>query len=67
MKRNAARTAPGGGVMFDGGGEPFFKQGTNGRWRDMLSREESRRYERMAMEELGLDCAHWLATGELPD
>jgi len=67
MKRNADQTAPGGGVMFDGGGESFFKKGANGRWRDVLSREESRRYERTAMEELGLECAHWLATGELPE
>jgi hypothetical protein len=32
----------------------------------VLSPQESRRYERMAMEELGLDCARWLATGEPP-
>jgi aryl sulfotransferase len=58
---------PGGDAFFENGGATFINKGTNGRWRDMLSREESRRYERMAMEELGLDCAHWLATGELPD
>jgi aryl sulfotransferase len=66
MKRNAARVAPGGGIAFEGGGEAFLPSGTNGRWRDVLSPEESRRYERMAMEELGLDCAHWLKTGALP-
>jgi aryl sulfotransferase len=66
MKRNAAHIAPGGGIAFEGGGQAFLPSGTNGRWRDVLSREESLRYERMAVKELGLECAHWLATGELP-
>jgi aryl sulfotransferase len=42
-------------------------KGTNGRWRDILTVNESSKYERRAVQELGRDCARWLATGELAD
>jgi aryl sulfotransferase len=64
MKRHAAQVAPLGGAIFEGGGETFINKGVNGRWRDVLSAEESAAYERMALEKLGPDCARWLATGE---
>ncbi len=64
MKKNAGLAAPLGGVFWDGGAETFINKGTNGRWRDVLSTDESAAYERMAREKLGSDCAHWLATGE---
>ena len=64
MKANAARVAPLGGAIFDGGAETFVNKGTNGRWRDVLSPEEIAAYEAVALEELGPDCARWLATGE---
>ena len=38
MKRNAAKSAPLGGAFWDGGAETFIHKGTNGRWRDVLSR-----------------------------
>jgi aryl sulfotransferase len=63
MKRNAAMAAPLGGIVFEGGAATFINKGTNGRWRDVLSREESRKYEDMVLRNLGPDCAHWLATG----
>jgi aryl sulfotransferase len=64
MKRHAAAVAPLGGAIFDGCAETFINKGTNGRWREVLSAEESDAYERMALEKLGPDCARWLATGE---
>jgi aryl sulfotransferase len=64
MKSHAAAAAPLGGAIFDGGAETFINKGTNGRWRDVLSAEESAAYEAMALEKLGPECAHWLATGE---
>lgn len=64
MKANAARAVPLGGIFWDGGAQTFIHKGTNGRWRDVLTREESRLYEDLALKELGEDCARWLATGD---
>ena len=60
MKAHAAASTPLGGVFWDGGAETFVHKGTNGRWRDTLSAEESAAYERRALAELGPDCAEWL-------
>jgi len=65
MKANAARVAPLGGAIFDGGAGTFINKGTNGRWRDLLSLEEVATYEATALEKLGADCAAWLAKGAL--
>ena len=63
MKRNAAKVAPLGGSIFEGGAERFVYRGTNGRWRDVLTAEDCRRYEATAREKLGDDCAMWLTEG----
>ena len=63
MKANATKSVPVGGAFWDGGAKTFIHKGTNGRWRDMLDADESQVYERRALEELGEDCANWLATG----
>ncbi len=61
MKANAAKVAPLGGAVWDGGAETFIHKGTNGRWRDVLSAEDSAAYEARALAELGDECATWLA------
>jgi len=66
MKTNADQMAPRGGAYWDKGGKVFFHRGVDGRWQDLLPEADSRRYERMAVDKLGEECAHWLATGELP-
>ncbi len=66
MKKHAAKSAPLGGVFWNGGAETFIHKGTNGRWRDVLTAEDNARYEARAMAELGEQCAQWLATGHLP-
>lgn len=66
MKANAARSAPLGGVFWDGGAATFINKGSNRRWKDTLTPEDCARYEAMALEQLGEDCARWLATGERP-
>jgi aryl sulfotransferase len=66
MKRGAERIAPLGAANLEGGRTSFFHKGTNGRWRDVLTAAESKKYEDLALQELTLDCAHWLATGEMP-
>lgn len=65
MKAHAAMSAPLGGALWEGGGETFINKGTNGRWRELLTAQDSRDYEARAAYELGGDCAHWLATGEM--
>jgi len=61
MKKNATKAVPLGGAFWDGGAATFIHKGTNGRWRDVLSPEESGRYEKIARRELGDECAAWLA------
>ncbi|MFQ4135340.1 sulfotransferase domain-containing protein [Nodosilinea sp. PGN35] len=66
MKRHAEQVAPLGGLIFEGGGQTFINKGTNGRWRDILTEEDSEWYETMAEAQLGAACAQWLAHGETP-
>ncbi len=63
MKDNAAQATPLGGGIFKGGAASFINKGSNGRWREILTAEDSARYESMAVKELGPDCARWLAEG----
>lgn len=67
MKANAMKSVPLGGVFWNGGADTFIHKGTNGRWRDVLSPADVARYEQRAVLELGSECAHWLATGDLID
>ena len=67
MKAHAENVAPLGGAIFDGGARSFINKGVNGRWRDVLTAEDSARYEAKALAELGSDCAYWLATGQGAD
>ena len=53
MKSHTDVTAPMGGAMWEGGGTTFINKGTNGRWRDILTRTEIEEYEYRAINELG--------------
>ena len=66
MKAHAEQSAPLGGVVWEGGAKTFINKGKNGRWHDVLSDADSARYETLALEKLGSECAHWLATGKMP-
>lgn len=61
MKKNAAKSVPLGGAFWDGGAEVFINKGTNGRWMDTLTAQDSAEYEARAEKELGVECARWLA------
>ena len=63
MKEHAERFSPGGGTRLKGGARSFINQGTNGRWRDMLSADDIACYEAKAIAELGEPCARWLGDG----
>jgi aryl sulfotransferase len=64
MKANATKSVPLAGAFWDAGAKVFINQGVNGRWSDTLTAEESAAYEERAVQELGADCARWLAKGE---
>lgn len=63
MKKHATRSVPVGGAFWDAGAEVFIHRGVNGRWRELLTPEQSSDYELRAQAELGGDCAAWLAAG----
>ncbi len=63
MKANATKSVPLGGAFWDGGAQTFVHKGENGRWRDTLTAEDCARYEALALQQLGPECAKWLATG----
>ena len=66
MKANASRDLPMVESMLEGGADSFIFKGTNGRWTEVLSKDDCRLYETMAEKQLGHECATWLATGKLP-
>jgi len=63
MKRHSAEVAPPGAALMNGGARAFIHKGENGRWRDLLDAADVSDYERIAREQLGEDCADWLAHG----
>ncbi|MDH5233264.1 MAG: sulfotransferase domain-containing protein, partial [Gammaproteobacteria bacterium] len=65
MKAHAGQVAPLGGSLWEGGAKTFINKGNNGRWRDTLSDADSARYDALALEKLGPECAYWLATGKM--
>jgi len=65
MKRNATPSVPLGGAFWDGGAEQFIYKGVNGRWRESLNSSEIKKYDNLALKELGKECATWLTTGDI--
>jgi len=65
MKAAGNHIAPLGGKFLQQGSNSFFNKGTNGRWKNTLPPELSSAYEDSARKELGPECAHWLASGEM--
>ena len=51
--------------LFEGGAEAFFFQGTNGRWRGVLTEGELQHYQDRVEELLTPEGAHWLEHGSL--
>lgn len=65
MSGRADKMAPfGGGHMTDA--KAFFHKGPKRDYRTELTPEQIERFDRMALDKLGADCAHWLETGDNP-
>jgi aryl sulfotransferase len=60
MKAHAELMTPLGGQLFEGGAQSFINKGTNKRWVDVISPDDSARYERIGKERLGEECALFL-------
>jgi aryl sulfotransferase len=63
MKAHGSSIVPAVDDFLRNGAKTFINKGTNGRWRDVLTRDEIRRYEIVARTRLGETCAAWLAEG----
>ncbi len=65
MSGRADKMAPfGGGHMSSA--KAFFDKGPKRDYRTELTPEQIDRFDRIAVEKLGKECAHWLETGETP-
>jgi len=51
------------GVVLEGGVDRFYFQGTNGRWRDVLTEDDLARYDRAASANLDPALRRWLEHG----
>jgi aryl sulfotransferase len=65
MKKHSTKSVPLGGAFWDGGSDTFINKGTNNRWKDILPKEDSDRYEKLCEQKLGKEATRWLNTGEL--
>ncbi|MBK8351749.1 MAG: sulfotransferase domain-containing protein [Saprospirales bacterium] len=65
MKKHSSKSVPLGGIFWDGGSETFINKGVNGRWKEILTKEDNEKYVNMCKEKLGDACTKWLNTGEL--
>jgi aryl sulfotransferase len=63
MKRNADQLLPDAATAWKGGAQTFVFQGTNGRWREILSPEELALHRQTVARVLPHDCAAWLEHG----
>eukprot|EP00427_Karlodinium_veneficum_P001943 CAMPEP_0169166610 /NCGR_PEP_ID=MMETSP1015-20121227/60028_1 /TAXON_ID=342587 /ORGANISM="Karlodinium micrum, Strain CCMP2283" /LENGTH=344 /DNA_ID=CAMNT_0009239261 /DNA_START=176 /DNA_END=1208 /DNA_ORIENTATION=- len=65
MHKNAEVVAPLNGALWEGGAKSFIFKGTNERWRGVLSEDQVAAYEDKASQELGDECAKFMATGSI--
>jgi aryl sulfotransferase len=65
MRDRAERLDPLVKTIWKEGAKTFYFQGTNGRWKDVLSAEELRLYDEGASRVLSPDCRTWLESGRV--
>ena len=65
MKRDAAAIVPMAEDFWNGGARQFIFKGANGRWREVLSEDDTARYRALAARKLTPTQAAWLEGGRL--
>jgi aryl sulfotransferase len=65
MRHNAERLNARMQEVWQRGAQTFFFKGTNGRWQDLLSAEDLRRYDETATHLLPPACRAWLEEGRI--
>jgi aryl sulfotransferase len=65
MRRDGALLMPHLGGSFTDGANSFFFAGRNGRWREMLTKDDLAAYDAKIVASLSLACARWVAVGGL--
>jgi len=65
MRGRADRLAPFNGAHMSSAAA-FFHQGPNRDYRSELTTEQVARFDRVALDRLGVHCSRWLETGRLP-
>ena len=63
MKENSDILMPELATSMKGGAKSLIYKGTNGRWRDTLTKSDLGKYELVASRNLPPECARWLANG----
>jgi aryl sulfotransferase len=63
MKRNAEKFAPGAGRDVWHDSARFFNKGTSGQWRDVITLEDEREFEKRLGQLLPPNLASWLLCG----
>lgn len=63
MKRQSVEFVGHNDDIFEGGSKIFINKGTNGRWRDVLTKSDLEDYDRTASRTLTPECRAWLETG----
>ena len=63
MKQAAEQIVPNAHTIWKAGAQTFINQGTNGRWRDILTEDDLQLYQAAMTRELTAECANWLEKG----
>ncbi|HPF47274.1 MAG: sulfotransferase domain-containing protein [Alphaproteobacteria bacterium] len=63
MKKGFSKIMPEAEEIWKKGAKNFMNKGTNGRWRDLLTKEELDKYDRAVAKSMTSDAAHWLEHG----
>lgn len=65
MKRDAEVIDPDAAKAFKGGAKTFYNKGTNGRWHNVLTKDDLAMYDAAVKRELTSDCQLWLENGRV--